>query len=235
VRFHQYRQLKGTVLDVTLRKEAGDKWFVCFAVDLGPAPKKVPVRSMVGIDVGLTTFATVSDGTEIPNPRFGRNAAAMLARRQQALSQKRRGSASRRRAKGLIAKAHALIQNQRKDHARKLAVFFCQKYDLIAHEDLNIRGMVHGNLARSIHDAAWGTFIHALTCKAEEAGKWVIPVDPRGTTQRCSACGTVVQKDLSVRVHDCPACGLRLGRDLNAARNVLALGRSAVAVAEGSA
>ena len=236
VRFHQYRPLRGKVLDVTIRSEAG-KWFVCFACDLGDAPAKVAVRpaAMVGIDMGLTTLVTVSDGTEVPNPRFGKDAAALLARRQRALASKRRGSQSRRRAKLLVGKAHALIQNQRKDHARKLAVFFCKKYDLIAHEDLNIRGMVHGNLARSIHDAAWGVFIHALTCKAEEAGKWVVPVDPRGTSQRCSACGTVVPKDLSVRVHDCPACGLRLGRDLNAAINVLALGRNAATVAEGSA
>jgi putative transposase len=231
VRFYRYRSLKGKVLDVTIRKESAGKWFVCIACDLGAAPPKVPVRAdaMVGIDMGLTTFATVSDGTEITNPRYGRDGAALLARRQQALARKRRGSMSRKRAKRLVGKAHALIENRRKDHARKLAVFFCEKYDLIAHEDLNIRGMVHGNLARSIHDAAWGTFIHALTCKAEEAGKWVIPVDPRGTSQRCSACGTVVPKDLSVRTHDCPACGLRLGRDLNAAVNVLALGRSAVA------
>ncbi len=233
VRFHQYRPLRGKVLDVTIRREAG-KWYVCFACDMGAAPAKVAVRPdpMVGIDMGLTTLVTVSDGTEIPNPRFGKDAASMLARRQRALASKRRGSQSRGRAKLLVGKAHALIRNQRKDHARKLAVFFCKKYDLIAYEDLNIRGMVHGNLARSIHDAAWGTFIHALTCKAEEAGKWVVPVDPRGTTQRCSQCGQTVSKDLSVRVHDCPHCGLQLGRDHNAALNVLALGRSA-AVAEG--
>lgn len=230
VRFHLYRPLKGRILYVTLKREARG-WFVYFALDLGAAPEKVPVRhhAEVGIDVGLTTFATVSDGTEIPNPRFGRDGAALLARRQQAFDRKHRGSNARKRAKRLVAKAYDLIQNQRKDHARKLAVFFCQKYDMIAHEDLNILGMMHGHLSKSIHDAAWGTFIHCLTCKAEEAGKWVVPVDPRGTSQRCSACGATVGKDLSVRVHDCPTCGLRIGRDLNAALNVLALGRSAVA------
>lgn len=230
IRFHAYRSLRGKILNTELKREAKG-WFVCFAVDLGDAPPKVAVRpnAVVGIDVGLTTLVTCSDGTEVPNPRFGRDAAKLLAYRQRAFARKRRGSNGRRRAKRLVVKAHDLIRNRRLDHTRKLAAFFCSKYDLIAHEDLNINGMVRGNLARSIYDAAWGTFIRALTCKAEEAGKWVVPVNPRGTSQRCSRCGATVDKDLSVRVHDCLHCGLRLGRDVNAAINVLALGRSAVA------
>jgi putative transposase len=230
VRFHEYRPLRGKVLTTTIRRTAG-KWFVCFACDLGDAPSKVAVRNTVGIDVGLTTFATLSDGTEFENPRHYRAGEAQLAVRQRSFARKQRGSNSRRHAKLLVVKAHEYIRNQRLDHARKLAAVLVAKYDLIAYEDLNIRGMVralNGHLSKSINDAAWGKFIHALTCKAEEAGKWCVPVDPRGTSQRCSMCGATVAKTLSDRVHRC-ACGHVEGRDLNAAKNILALGRSAVA------
>jgi putative transposase len=227
VKFHEYRPIRGKVLTTTIRRTAG-KWFVCFVCDIGDAPRRVAVRNTVGIDVGLTTFATLSDGTEYENPRHYRAGETKLAARQQSLSRKQRGSNSRRHAKLLVAKAHEHTRNQRSDHARKLAAVLVAKYDLIAYEDLNIRGMVHGNLAKSIHDAAWGKFIHALTCKAESAGKWCVPVDPRGTSQRCSMCGATVAKTLSDRIHWC-ACGHVEGRDLNAAKNILALGRSVVA------
>jgi putative transposase len=202
---------------------------VCFSCDLGAAPPKVTVRQMVGIDVGLTIFATLSDGGEVPAPRLFRKGEDVLARRQRSLATKRRGSNSRRRARTLVAKAHCHIRNQRLDFARKLTVVLFAKYDLIAFEDLNIRGMVHSNLAKSIHDAAWGLFLRCLTDKAESAGRWAVPVDPRGTTQNCSACGEHVPKGLTDRAHIC-SCGLVLGRDLNAARNIEALGRSAAAV-----
>jgi len=227
VRFHEYRLLRGKVLDVTVRRVA-NRWYVCFACDLGESTKKVVVRSATGIDVGLTTFATLSDGTEYANPKHFRAGEERLARRQRSLSGTQSGTGARRRASLLVQKTHEHIKNQRLDHARKLAAILVAKYDLIAYEDLNIRGMVRGHLGKSISDAGWGTFIHALTCKAEEAGKWCVPVDPRGTTQRCSACGQTVAKTLSQRQHVC-SCGLALGRDENAARNILALGRSVVA------
>ena len=230
VKFHEYRPLRGRVLNTTVRRVAG-RWYICFQCDLGAAPAKKPVASAVGVDVGLTSFATLSDGTAVENPRYFRRAEDQLAMRQQRLSRRQRGSASRRRAKLLVAKAHERIKNQRLDFARKLVCALFTKYDLVAYEDLNIRGMVRamdGHLSKSINDAAWGVFVHALACKAESAGKWAVAVDPRGTTQRCSQCGVHVPKDLSVRVHVCGGCGLVLGRDENASRNILALGRSVV-------
>lgn len=231
VRFKLYRPLRGVIRNVEL-KLTPKGWFVCFSCDLGAAPAKVPVeqakRNAVGIDVGLEAFATLSDGTRIDNPRYFRKAEATLARRQQALAKKRRGSNSRRRAKKLVARAHYRIRNQRLDFARKLACDLYSKFDLICIEDLSISRMVHGILAKSIHDAAWGMFAHALTCKAEEAGKWDVAINPRGTSQICSGCGAVVHKDLSVRVHYCDRCGLRLHRDHNSAINICALGMSAV-------
>lgn len=235
VRFHLYRPLQGAIQDVTIRRKNG-RWFVCFSSDLGPAPEKVPVARAVGIDLGLTSFAVLSDGTEVGNPRFFRRAEAVLAARQRRLQAKKRGSKSRERAKVLAGKAHEHVRNQRLDFCRKLAVDLLSRYDLVAYEDLQIRNMVrHPGLAKSISDASWGVFLHCLASKAESAAKWAVPVDPRGTSQRCSCCGAAVKKSLSERQHRCE-CGLQLSRDENAARNVLRLaaGRAVVEVGRSS-
>lgn len=226
VRFHRYRPVEGEPRTVTIRREAVG-WSVSICCELGDAPAKAIVRSAAGIDLGLTTFATLSDGAEVANPRWFRAGAAQLKRRQQMLARRQRGSVSRERARIQVARAYEHVANQRKDFGRKLACSLFRRYDLIAHEDLEIRRMVGGSFAKSIGDAAWGVFLHALHCKAERAGKHAIAVDPRGTTQRCSGCGQKVPKGIGDRVHACD-CGVTLGRDHNAAVNILALGRSAV-------
>ena len=222
VRFHKYRELRGTPKEVRVHRGARG-WSVSIVCDLGAAPPKVAVRNAVGIDVGLEAFATLSNGERVDNPRFGRSAAAQLADRQRRLARKRRGSNGRCEAKRLVARAHERIRNQRLDFARKLACVLFSRFELIAYEDLTISRMVHGNLAKSIHDAAWGVFLQCLVDKAESASRHAIAVDPRGTSQACSRCGNVVKKDLSEREHACE-CGLVLHRDENAARNVLARG-----------
>lgn len=232
VKFKLYRPLKGDVRDVQVRRSAS-KWWVCFSCDLGDAPAKQPVRSAIGIDLGLTSFAVLSNGDAVENPRFFREGEALLAARQRKLSRKQRGSNSRHAAKKLVAKAHEHVHNQRLDFSRKLASQLFKHYDLVAHEDLEISRMVRGTFSKSINDAAWGMFLRALNCKAEYAGKTVVAVDPRGTSQRCSRCGDTVQKSLFERQHSC-GCGLVLGRDHNAALNVLALGLSAGQLTEGT-
>lgn len=226
VRFNLYRPIEGSIKDATIRHKNG-RWFVCFACDLGPAPDKAPVARATGVDLGLTSFAVLADGTEVENPRFFRKGEALLATRQRKLQLKKRGSKSRERAKRLVGKAHEHVKNQRLDFSRKLAVDLFSRYDLVAFEDLQIRNMIRSSLGKSIFDAAWGVFLNALVCKAESAGKWAVPVDPRGTSQRCSDCGAVVKKELSERQHRC-GCGLTLGRDHNAALNILAAGRAVV-------
>jgi putative transposase len=228
LRFHQYRPLKGRILTATVRRDPCGKWWVSFACDLGAAPAKVVPVSMVGIDVGLKSLAVTSDWEVIDNPRHAATAAAKLARAQRILARRKRGSRSRERARVQVARCHRRVANQRLDTARKVAVDVVGRYDVIAHEDLAITRMVHGNLARSIHDAGWGVLLHAIACKAESAGKHVVAVDPRGTSQRCSGCGGLVPKDLATRTHDCSMCGLLMDRDHNAAVNICALGRSAV-------
>jgi len=231
VKFHQYRPIQGTALDARIHKDSTGKWWVCIVCDLGEAQKRPPEpKNHVGIDVGLTSFATLSNGEKVDNPRFFRASEDLLAQRQRSLALKKRGSNSRQRAKKLVARAHQHIRNQRLDFVRKLAVTLFSRYDLVSFEDLNIKGMVQSpTLAKSIHDASWGLLAHALTCKAESAGKWAVSVDPRGTSQRCSRCGEspTQKKTLSDRAHLCDVCGLAMDRDENAALNIDALGLSA--------
>lgn len=219
VRLHEYRPLRGEVRDVTIRRSA-KRWWVCIAIDLGPAPEKRVVRAATGIDLGLKSFVVLADGEAIPNPRHYANGQRAFRRRQRALARKRRGSKNRAKARRKVALAHEHIRNQRRDFHYKLAADLCRRFDLIAHEALNIKGLVRSRLAKSVTDAGWGTFLRRLTCKAESAGMWVIPVDPSGTTQECSGCGMVVRKTLAERTHRCN-CGMILDRDENAAINIL--------------
>jgi len=223
VKFHRYRELRGAVRHVSVRRGARS-WTISFACDLGAAPPKVTVRAVTGVDVGLEAFATLSTGERVENPRFFRASEETLARRQQSLARKRRGSNSRRAAKRLVARAHARVRDQRLNFARKLACALFARFDLVAHEDLAIARMARGNLAKSIHDAAWGQFLGALALKAENAGKHCVAVDPRGTSQTCPACGAVAKKALEERQHNCSSCGFVAHRDHAAAQVILGRG-----------
>ena len=149
-----------------------------------------------------------------------------LAAANQDLSCKVKGSNNRKKSKERLRRVHQRIAGLRSSYLTSVAKQLVSEYDLIAHEKLNIRGMAQSRFAKSIMDAAWNQLVHRLNCEAEKAGKWVIPVNPRGTTQLCSGCGERVPKKLWNREHDCPHCGLFLGRDHNAALNILRLGES---------
>jgi putative transposase len=237
VKLRLYRPLKGQPKEAHVRRTAKG-WTVSIVCDLGKAPPvSVDLTKSTGIDVGLTSFGTLSDGSEIPNPRFFRESEAKLAEAQRALAVKttirkknhRRRSRSEQRARRAVGRVHLSIRNQRLDHARKTAKSLFDQFDVVCHEDLNIRGMVQNHhLSKSISDAAWGQFISCLAFKAEEAGKLTVGVNPRGTSQRCSGCGKVCHKTLSDREHRCDGCGLVIGRDHNAAINIHRLGLSLV-------
>ena len=147
-----------------------------------------------------------------------------VRRAQRRIARRKRGSNGRRKAIRLLQKAHVHVANQRNDFHHKTARVLVNRFGLIAVEDLNVKGLAGSMLARSIHDAGWGMFLHRLDDKAESAGRQIVRVNPSGTTQRCSGCQTTVPKTLSQRWHDCPACGLRLSRDENAAREILRMG-----------
>ena len=202
------------------------KWFVTFAcVDVLAKPLPATGKT-VGIDLGLLQFTATSDGEMFSNPRPLRAARIAVERAQRRVSRRRRGSKRRRRAAQALARRHAHVADIRREHHITIARSLVARYDTIYVEDLNVRGLARSVLAKSVHDAAWSTFRHWLACKAEDAGRQVVEVNPRGTSQSCSSCGSVASEKLSlaVRWFKCAACGLSLDRDVNAARNIKGLG-----------
>ena len=198
----------------------GEKWYVNLTSEIQEA-EAVEVLKRIGIDVGLKTFAALSDGSMIENPRFFRKSEKRLAKLQRQFSRKKKGSKNRGKAKAKVAKCHAKIANQRRDFLHKASYHIVQNYDFIAVEDLQIKNMVKNNcLSKSISDAGWGTFVTYIEYKSKKFGKVLVKVPPAGTSQTC-VCGEHVQKDLSVRVHECPECGLRGDRDVVSAMVIL--------------
>lgn len=219
---------RGEVVGLRLIRTAS-RWWAHFAVEIGPAPAVQPSRHGVGIDVGLTTFATLSDGARVEHPRFLRKSLAQLRTAQQDLSRKKRGSRRRKKAKTVVVRIHEKIANRRRNFIHQTVAVLMRQYDGFAVEDLDVQELTSTapgtrGLRRGIMDSAWAAFTRHLADKAEEAGRPVVRVNPRGTTQRCSGCGSLVHKGLGDRWHDCAACGLSLDRDHNAALNILALG-----------
>jgi putative transposase len=182
----------------------------------------------VGIDMGLKDFLITSDGETVPIPQFARKAERDKKLRNKAVSRKKKGSNRRRKAVKRLGLHHLHIARQRKDFHYKSAKQLLDKYDVIGFEDLNVKGLARTRMAKSILDAGWSEFLDILVCKAESAGKLAIAVNPNGTTQICSNCGTHIPKTISDRWHSCHVCGLELDRDVNAAINVknLAVGRT---------
>ena len=218
-----HRKLSDKIKTVTLRRRAGC-WHVCFSVEY-EADLLPVVQGEVGIDVGLGHFAALSTGDLIANPRWLRRGQARLRRAQRRVARRRKGSRRRRKAVLSLQRTHEHVANQRRDFCHKIARQLVNAYQLIVVENLNVKGMARGFLAKSVHDAGWATFLGILGAKAEEAGRRVVKVNPAGTSQRC-LCGREVRKGLSERVHRCSGCGLTAPRDTVSALLILRLGRS---------
>ncbi len=216
------RPLEGRVRTMTLRRDRCGDWFVAFACDEAPATPLPATGKRVGIDLGLASFLTTSEGEQVANPRHLRSREVAVKRAHRIVSKRQRGGSNRRKAVRLLAKRHRTVENARRDFHFKTARALVQRYDLIAVEDLNVKGLAGGMLAKSVHDAGWGGFLHALAVKAEDAGRTIVAVDPRYTSTDCSGCGHRQPKALSEREHQCQHCGLRMDRDRNAALNILA-------------
>ena len=173
------------------------------------------------MDLGISTFAALSDGGFIPSLKAARKAERRLRRAQRALERKKRGSGRRGKARMAVARCHAAVTRRRTEHSHQASARLVRDYDVIAIEKLNVKGLAASALAKDVHDASWARFISMLTYKAAKAGTRLIEVDPHNTSQECSGCGVKVPKDLGERTHDCSHCGLSIDRDLNAARNIL--------------
>ena len=223
-----HRPVEGTPKTVTLSRSRTGKWYVCFSceTDAHPLP---PTEQITGVDVGLASFATLSNGEQIDNPRFYRKDEADLKR-----VQKRKDAAKNAqdwientKQKALLAKIHERIGNRRSDFAHKRSRELVNTYQVIVFEALAPQqmGKTKGRgMRKSITDVAWTQFISMTIGKAAEAGRIVILIDPCNTSKMCSHCGELVQKTLNERTHTCPNCGLVMDRDVNAALNILQRG-----------
>ena len=209
------------VKTINIKYHAG-KWYINLSVEIEEEKEKTVIREKaIGIDKGINSIAATSDGELYSNPRWLQKSEKKLKKAQRQLSRKKKGSKNREKQKKRLAKLHEKVANQRRDYLHKISYNIVKHNDIICVEDLQVKNMMKNHkLAKSIANAGWGMLDAFLEYKAEKEGKIFIKVNPAYTSQRCSGCGRIVEKDLSVRVHKCE-CGLEIDRDVNAAINVL--------------
>jgi putative transposase len=244
VKVRVHRPVRGGVKTISLKRE-GRRWYVVLSCDDVSAEPMEPTGAVVGVDLGVASFLTTSDGMHVPNPRPLAATAGRLAAAQQSLARKKRGSNRRRKAVRKVAALHGKVRRSRLDHAHKTALKLVRDHDVIVHEALQVANMTRrpkprlaedgtyepngaaakSGLNKSINDAGWGVFLDVLHAKAESAGRVVVAVDPRHTSQRCAACGHVAAANRVGQARfKCLACGHADNADVNAAKNILRAG-----------
>ncbi|MET7610319.1 RNA-guided endonuclease TnpB family protein [Streptomyces seoulensis] len=219
------RPLPAVPTSVTVVKDAAGRFFASFVIDTDPAADRARMPETdgtIGIDLGLTHFAVLSDGTKIGSPRFLRRAEKKLKKTQRELSRKQKGSKNRTKARLKVARAHAQVADARREFLHQLSTKLISENQGIAVEDLSVAGLARTRLAKSVHDAGWSAFISMLEYKAERYGRTLVKIGRfTPTSQVCSTCGVKDgPKPLSVREWTCSACGTVHDRDHNAAINV---------------
>ena len=242
IKIKLHRQIKGEIKTCTIKRE-GEQWYAVFttAYEFAPSMTFHPSEEEVGIDLGVTSFAVLSNGEHLAHPRFYRHTEEHIKEAHRLIHRRKKGSRRRWRAKKALSRLSRKVGNRRRDFLHQTSRKLVNAYGTLVFEDLQIDNMTRapkpkqdeagkylpngaaakGGLNKSILDAGWGAFV-TITCnKAEEAGCTVVKVAPHGTSQACSSCGCIVEKDLSVRWHSCPHCGTELDRDHNAAKNIL--------------
>jgi putative transposase len=243
VKVTMHRQVQGRVKTIQIKRQ-GRRWMLVLSCDDVPTNLLPVTGRQAGIDVGITRFATTSDGEHVDNPRWGRVAAERLAAAQQRLQRAQRRSKNRDRKREAVAARHRKIANQRKDFHHKRARELVERYDLLVVEDLQIANMLRrakpvpdpanpgqylrngarakSGLSRSIGDAGWGGFVSILRAKAEDAGRIWIEVDPRHTSDGCEKCGNAAAENrVTQAAFECQRCAHRAQADEHAARNIL--------------
>ena len=226
------RDLPSAPASVTVIKDAAGRYFASFVVETGPAADAArfpapDTGAEVGIDLGLASFAVLSDGTVVRSPRFLRRAERKLRRLQKSLSRKAAGSSNREKARVRVARAHAKVADSRRDFHHKISTAIIRDNQAVYAEDLCVTGLARTRMAKSVHDAGWSAFVTMLEYKARRYSRYFGKIGRFvPSTGPCSACGVNSgSKPLRVREWTCPACGTVHDRDLNAAKNILALGR----------
>ncbi|MER5227918.1 RNA-guided endonuclease InsQ/TnpB family protein [Streptomyces flaveus] len=225
VRVTWSRTLPTLPSSVTVIKDAAGRYFASFVIDTDPAAdlQRMPdAEASIGIDLGLTHFAALSDGTKIDSPRFLRRAEKKLRKAQRELSRKQKGSKNREKARRKLARAHAQVTDARREFHHQLSTRLIRENQAVAVEDLAVNALARTRLAKSVHDAGWSQFVHMLEYKAKRYGRTFVKVGRfEPTSQVCSTCGAKDgPKPLHVREWACPACGMVHDRDHNAAKNV---------------
>ena len=221
------REIKGALKSCTIKKFPCGHYYAFVVVEEPENSRIIPVRqrTRVGIDLGVSRFFTAHDGKYFESPRFLRHNLEKLRRAQRKLSQKKTGSKNREKARLRVAKLHEKVKNSRRDHHFKVAHYLVTNYDQVVCEDLEpskmFRKKYESKQRRALRDVALSEFLEILDWMGRKYSCEVTKVPPEYTSQMCSGCGTIVKKDLSVRVHSCPHCGLVVDRDINAAINIL--------------
>lgn len=226
IKIKYHRPIEGIIKTCTIKKAPTGKWFATFSCKVEPKPL-TPSNKSIGIDMGLESFATFSNGTKIENPRFFKQEEQKLAKIQRKFSKQEKGTPKRTKLRKSIAHVYENISNKRLDFSHKLSREIINNFGIVSVENLSINEMRKNGFRcvnKSIGDAAWNIFLNFLSYKAEEADRKLIKVNPAYTSQTCSNCGVRHKLELSNRVFHCPSCNFSLDRDRNAAINILTLG-----------
>lgn len=230
IKIKLHRPIVGAIKTLTIRRDACGNWYACFSCKVEASPLPLTDK-VVGIDLGLSTFAALSNGQKISRQRWMNQDEKDIARLQRKKELFNKGSPGHCKVVRALNHAYQRSANRRQNFAHQESRKLVNEYQFIAFENLGIQEMQtagHKTISRSIADVAWGKFVQFTTYKAGNAGRGVVLVNPRGTTQMCSGCNKIVPKDLSVRIHECPHCGLKMCRDVNAALNILARGLTSI-------
>jgi putative transposase len=238
---HRDMPTDALIKEVTLKKEMTGEWFAIFGIEMDTSPPEKPPldelapEQMVGIDVGILKYVHDTAGTAVASLDLTEER-ERLEREQRSLSRKEYGSNNWERQRRRVAACHLTIKRKRRDFLHKLSAYYARAYDLVAVEDLNVKGMLESpKNSRNTAAAAWGTFTRILEDKCEREGTHFVDVDPKDTTKACANCGVKTHKPLWVREHSCPACGYEEDRDGNAAINILSKGLNKLGVGHSEA
>ena len=234
VKIKMHRTMPDAIKTCTITKSPSGKWYACFSCEVAKKLLKSNDKK-VALDVGIKTFATLSNEDVIPNPKFFKQSQDKLAKAQKKLAKLEKGSVKRAKARKIVCRIHEKIANQRNNFCHQVSRALVNNFGTIIIEDIQVNKMIKKEnlnvFNRSQTDTAWSLFFNFLTYKAEDAGRLLVKVNPAYTSQDCSTCGTRQLMPLSQRTYSCEACGLELDRDYNAALNILRLGTQSLAQA----
>jgi putative transposase len=216
-----HRPIEGNIKTVTIKRTKTGKWFVCFSCDNVPARVYPSTDKRIGIDLGLSSLVTTSDGIPLGETHYLKQELKSLRRTQRHMERQTKGGKRREKTRKQLAKKHEKIANKRLDMHHKVSTQLVRENAEIHHENISPQFMLHNHrLARAAQDAGWRQFLTLLQYKAATAGRKLVAKNPRNTSQECSGCGQLVPKKLSERWHKCD-CGVSLSRDHNAAIVIL--------------